>query len=195
MRRLTCFLFVVGLAAGALAEPGDFRPILREQAKRHPQMEPADCYKLIYQACLGSEHAVNDPAEAKRWLESELAGLGAGPAEPLIESISPDGRIVRVHLRAFVARQGDPAKLLQAFVQTANNFHGSRENLLAAWAQVVELAQAQELPFSAQAAREFGEKMAAAGHPAVHHSKNYNEAAKPAYRVIAREYLAGLVPE
>jgi hypothetical protein len=196
MPYLLLFLALVsGAAAESGAAPADFRPILRAEARRHPQLQPQDCYKLLYQARLGSEHAIGDAAEAARWLERELAGLGPGPDEPLVEPISPDGRIVRVHLRPFVARQGDRTRLLAGFVQTAKAFKGSRPALEAAWTQVVQLAEAKELPFPAEAAREFGAKLAAQGYPAVHHSPAYREAYRPAYRVLAREYLAGLVPE
>jgi hypothetical protein len=198
MLRLLLLLALTAGTAGAetsAAGPGDFGPILREQARRHPQLQPQDCYKLILQACLGSEHAAGDMTAAARWLERELAGLGPGPAEPLVEPISPDGRIVRVHLRAFVAAKGDPVRLLKAFGQTAANFPGTRAALPAAWQQVVQLAEANGLPFPAEAARDFGEKMAKAGYPAVRHSTVYTENYRPAYRVIAREYLAGLLPE
>lgn len=192
-------LLFLALAAGAAAEPStapaDFRPVLRAEARRHPALTPQDCYKLLYQACLGSEHAIGDAAEAARWLERELAGLGPGPDEPLVDPVSPDGRIVRVHLRPFVARQGDRTRLLAGFVETASTFKGSRPALEAAWAQVVELAAAIELPFAAEAAREFGAKMAAQGYPAVRHSPAYRDAYRPAYRVLAREYLPGLLPE
>jgi hypothetical protein len=112
-----------------------------------------------------------------------------------VDPVSPDGRIVRVHLRPFVARQGDRPRLLADFVQTASMFKGSRPALEAAWAQVVQLAAAKELPFAAEAAHEFGAKMAAQGYPAVRHSPAYRDSYRPAYRVLARAYLPGLVPE
>jgi len=129
---------------------------------------------------------------AAQWLEKELADLGPGPDEPVIDPIASDGRIVRVHLRAFVQHKGDTARLAQAFVQTANTYHGSREVLAAAWKQVTELAEAGGLPFTADAARKFGQAMAANGYPAAHHSEKFRQLYHPAYRVIAREFVAGL---
>ncbi len=175
-------------------ETVDYRLLLKAQRIRYPEMQVQDCYKLLFQSCLGSEHAGGDPATAARWLDKELAAMGPGNDEPVIDPISPDGRIVRVHLRPFVRRHGDAGRLVEAFVQTANSFHGSRESLAAAWEQVVRLAAAGELSFSAEAAREFGHEMAAAGYPAVHHSEQFNTLYRPAYRVIAREFLAGLLP-
>lgn len=187
------FLIVV-LALGAAVAPAaaDLRPVLLEHASRYPKLEPQDCYKLLFQAVLGAEHAVTDEAGAHRWMEQELAALGDSPAEPLIDPISPDGALVRVHLRPFVAHGGDPAKLVRAFAQTAGRKFGTRDDLAAAWAQVVALAREKKLPFSDEAARAFGEKMRAAGWPAVHHSKIFGAEYRPAYRVVAREVLGEL---
>lgn len=176
------------------ADGGDFRPVLLEHAQRYPTLEPQDCYKLVFQAVLGAEHAVSDEAGARRWMDRELAELGDGPTGPLVDPISPDGALVRVHLRPFVARGGDPAKLVRAFVQTGQKKSGTRDELAAAWAQVIALAEEKRLPFSAGAARAFGEKMRAAGWPAVHHSKAFGAEYRPAYRVVARVFWADALP-
>ncbi|HVT72982.1 MAG TPA: hypothetical protein VHD61_07580 [Lacunisphaera sp.] len=190
---VVALVFSLGLVAAGASEP-DFAPILKEQVRRYPGLQVQDCYKLVFQACLGSEHAALDEATARQWLEREVAGLGPGPAEPLIDPISPDGRIVRIHLRPFVEQHGDVRKLAAAFVQTARTFHGSKQELAAAWAGVVRLAAEGGLPFGAGEAERFGSAIAADGYPAVHHSKAFNERHRPAYRVVAREFLAGLVP-
>ncbi|MBI5424924.1 MAG: hypothetical protein HZA32_12670 [Opitutae bacterium] len=181
-------------ALTATVSAADFRPVLLEHAKRYPQLEPQDCYKLLFQAVLGAEHAVADEAGARKWMENELASLGDGPDEPLVDPIAPDGALARVHLRPFVARGGDAAKLVRAFVATAQRKFGTRDQLAEAWNQVVTLAEEKRLPFTAAAAREFGDKMRTAGWPAVHHSKAFGAAHRPAYRVIAWELLSGVVP-
>lgn len=187
-------IFVLALFAAADGMAADFRAVLLEHADRYPKLEPQDCYKLLFQAVLGAEHAVSDEAAARRWMDDELATLGDGPAEPLVDSISPDGTLVRVHLRPFVARGGDPAKLVRAFVQTAQKKFGTRDDLAAVWTQVVALAGVKKLPFTADAAHVFGEKMHTAGWPAVHHSKTFGAEYRPAYRVIARELVADALP-
>ena len=172
----------------AAAQEGFVELVVRHLA-RYPAMQLEDVYKLAHQACLGSEHAVPDRAHAERWLERELAQLGDGPPEPTIDPIAPDGRIVRVHLRPFLAGGGDVAKLLEAFVRTANEFRGSSEWLVSCWAGVEAMVAAGVLPFAGADARAFGRRMAAAGYPAVHHSAAYAAAYRPAYRVVARELL------
>ncbi|MBI2514507.1 MAG: hypothetical protein HYV96_21235 [Opitutae bacterium] len=186
--------FVCSLFCALGAPAADFRPVLLAHAKRYPRMEARDCYKLLFQAVLGAEHAATDEAAARRWMDDELAALGDGPAEPLVDAISPDGALVRVHLRSFVARGGDSAKLVHAFVATAEKKFGPRGDLVAAWRQAVALAEEKKLPFTAEAARAFGEKMRAADWPAVHHSKTFAVEYRPAYRVIARELLGEVLP-
>ena len=169
-----------------------FEPILRDHVVRYPLMQVEDAYKLVHQACMGSEHAVSDLDGVRRWMAREVAEMGDGPNDPLIDPISPDGRIARVHLRPYLAAGYDPACLLDAFVQTANGYRGSIEHLRRTWHDVVALARAGALPFDAQRLDELGQSMAAQGFPAIHHSPAYERAYRPAYRVVARAYL--LIP-
>ena len=84
-----------------------FRRILTTQIRRHPRMEIRDLYKLILQAARGSEHVVSDLTVARGRLVREWLELADGPGEPVVDPISPDGRIVRVHLRPYLAASGD----------------------------------------------------------------------------------------
>lgn len=168
---------------------GDIHGLLKEQLARYPRMELQDCYKLLFQACLGSEHAVTDSAAAARWMNEEIARLGNGPTEPMIDPITPDGSLVRVHLRAWIQQGRDPQALVNAFVATGRGYTGSRAALADAWAQVVALAAEGTLPFAADDARQFGQRMADAGYPVAHHSKTFNALYHPAYRVVAKAYL------
>ena len=96
---------------------------------RYPLMQVQDLYKLLHQAALGSEHAVLDETGAQKWLESELATMGDGPDEPLLDPISPDGSIARLHLRPCLVAGVDPQAILAAFLGTARAWHGSLETL------------------------------------------------------------------
>jgi len=87
-------------------------------------MQIQDVYKLLHQAAMGSEHAVSNPESARGWLIRELAEMGEGVPEPLIDPISPDDEIVRVHMRPYVAAGYDPDLLLDAFIRTANEYRG-----------------------------------------------------------------------
>lgn len=163
--------------------------ILRSHISRYPGMQLQDVYKLLHQAALGSEHAVLDAQAARNWLARETTEMGAGPAEALIDPISPGDDIVRVHLRSFIASGGDLEHLLAAFIQTANEWRGEIQQLEAYWAAAGRLASQSQIPFTPAELDAFIAPLKEQGYPAVHHSPEYVRNHRPAYRVVKRGYL------
>lgn len=161
-----------------------FESILQNHIKRYPSMQIQDVYKLIHQAALGSEHAISNPESARKWMERELAEMGAGPDEPVVDPISDDEQIVRVHLRPFVAQGGDPDTLLDAFIRTANEFRGDIQVLK----NYLDIAIATQ-HFPSAVMDEFIESMHARNYPAMHHSPEYERLYRPAYRVVWRKLI------
>ena len=174
-------------------DEASFRRLLRTQLARHPQLEVQDLYKLIFQASFGSEHAVADPVAAHHRLERELHGLADGPEEPIVDPISPDGRVVRINLRPYLAARGNVAGLLEAFVRTAREHRGTAATLHRYWRYAERMAAASLLPFAGEMLQGFFAAMQIQGFPAVHHSETYAKTYRPAYRVIVREFLASIV--
>lgn len=163
--------------------------LLGQHLKRYPRMELSDIYKLLHQAALGPGHAAKDRETALALLEGESVNLGEGPADPAADPISPDGQLVRIHLRAYVAAGHDLAKLADAFVQTAQSYEGSRDKLRKFCSCVGDLVQSGGIPFSKERVADYFTEVAAGGYPAVHHSKAYRDAYRPAYRVVSLEFL------
>ena len=139
--------------------------ILQDHRARYPDMQVQDVYKLLHQAALGSEHAVSDPDSARDWLTRELAEMGAGVMEPLIDPISPGGEIVRVHLRPFVAAGHESKVLLDVFIRSANKYRGEVRLLDLYWREALGI-----LPFSMGEMTEFYDSLRSRNYPAVHHS-------------------------
>jgi hypothetical protein len=152
-------------------------------------MKVQDYYKLLYQATMGSEHAILNEDGARRRLEQEAAGLSKDARVPEVEQLSPDGVIVRVNLRPYLLAGGDISQLFDAFVKTSKEFQGDERNLelYAKWVMV--LADANEIGLSQVEFAEFFEQRRRHGHSAIHHSVIYTEAYHPAYRVVARSFL------
>ena len=163
--------------------------LLGQHRQRYPRAALADIYKLLHQAALGPGHAVTDAASAHATLTSEAASLGAGPADPLVDPISPDGRLARIHLRAYVAAGHDLDKLAEAFVQTAATYTGSRDKLAKFCACLGDLADAGGIPFSRAQVDTYFDSIVAQGYPVVHHSEDYRTAYRPAYRVVDIQLL------
>lgn len=166
-----------------------FDNIVLSHYSRYPLLQIEDLYKLAHQAALGSEHAIRDVAAARKWLMHELDEMTTGPLEPLIDEISADGHIVRVHLHPFISSGGDPETILQAFIRTANEYHGSVELLGEYWGTIELLAEKGDLPFQTAELEAFIEHIESLGFPAVHHSKQYQSAYQPSYRVALRRLL------
>jgi hypothetical protein len=165
------------------------RAILNEHARRYPQWEVDDLYKLILQAAMCSEHDMGDETSLRDRLLQELAQLGPGPGEPLVDPISPDGRIVRVHLRPFTILQSPLEPLLQAYIRTSREVSPSPERLEEYAAVAILLAGEGMLPFSRGLVANFMADMRARNFPAVHHSVRYRQLYQPAYRVVLRDLL------
>lgn len=167
----------------------EFRQILTSHLLRYPQMQMADLYKLLHQAALGSEHAVRDEQAVRDWLEHELAEMGDGPDDPLMDPLPPDGQILRVHLRPYLRAGKNPETLLRAFIQTANEWRGSPEKLKEVGAAAARLAQAGTGSIRQEEIEAFFAKMEEQDFPAVHHSEIYERLYRPAYRVVAKRFL------
>jgi hypothetical protein len=161
-----------------------FENILRDHFLRYPFMKMQDVYKMVLQGALGSEHAVSSLEGVRKRLESEIAEMGAGPAEPTIDPISGDEQIVRVHLRPFLEQGGDPETLLTAFLRTASEFRGDIQVLKDNWQTAKEMGYFPSLEMDA-----FIESMRAQDYPAVHHSPEYERLYRPAYRVIWQNFI------
>ena len=129
---------------------------------------------------MGSEHAVLNPKSAQTWLTRELKEMGKGPLEPMIDPISADGDLARIHLRAFVASRYNPDLLLEAYIRTANEYHGEIRTLEQYWQAAVARAV-----FPTVNMEEFIRAMKKQSYPAMHHSVVYKKLYRPAYRIVA----------
>ncbi|RMH68785.1 MAG: hypothetical protein D6675_14845 [Gemmatimonadetes bacterium] len=160
------------------------KSILIDHLRRYPAMHVQDLYKLCHQAALGNEHLLADPDHLLDYLDQELSRLAPDETQPLLEPISPTG-LVRVHLRPFKAKKGDPQRLLTAMQRTAQTFHPSVSHLQEYWQLALDLDHVDP-PLM----RHFFEARRAEDFPAVHHSEVYRAAYSPAYRVVLkREFV------
>ncbi len=163
--------------------------ILALHCKRYPLMEVQDIYKLVHQASMGSEHAVQNVDVTRALLDREVNELADGPEEPTQDIISADGRLVRINLRPYLASNASLEKLFDAFVRTANEFEGSTLRLKRYCSYAEPLTGESLLAFSRTAMRSFFDQMETQGFPVVHHSTAYDTAYQPAYRVVLHEFL------
>jgi hypothetical protein len=172
-------------------DAGSWAALLRAHLARYPVMQPADAYKLLHQATLGSEHAIPSRALAEQWLAREIATLPPGPPELLVDTLGTGGRFARVHLRPFLAAGGVPDSLLSAFVLTASTAARDTTQLACALDAVRAMVARGETGWSADSVEQLFRDAALAGYPAMHHSKAFEAAYHPAYRVVSVTLVDG----
>ena len=168
--------------------------LVRAHLARYPAMQPADAYKLLHQATLGSEHAVSSREMASQWLTREIAELPPGPVEPMVDTLGMEGRFARIHLRPFLAAGGSPDSLLTAFVRTAQVAARDTAQLACALDAVRRLVAAHEVTWAADSVDRLFRNAAAAGYPAMHHSDAFRAAYRPAYRVVSVTLVPAALP-
>lgn len=161
-----------------------FIDFIRRQIVARPLLGIEDAYKLIYQGVFGGEHLLANPAHARQLLYQEFEAIIPADIDPLIETISPTGAIIRLNLRPYKFRQGQPAWLFQAMQQSAQSATGSKAEFLKLWTIFKEAVYRQELPFDHQLLLLFDKKLQSENYPARHHSAAYRQAYQPAYRVL-----------
>ena len=165
------------------------------KADRHVRIE--DAYKWLYQATRGGEHAAPSEAAARQWLDKEWDSLGPTPdREPLWEPLCPDGRIGRLNLRPFRDRGGSKQNLLQAFLASSREYRQDASSFTEAWSELGRRLKKKSVGNLARNGwRNLDERMKSEGYPAIHHSKSFGMAKRPAYRIITVRELRSLIPE
>lgn len=182
----------VATPPAAACDAAPWRALVREHARRYPVSSPEDLYKLVHQATQGSEHAVSSAVAAERWMSDEIATMGPGPDEPVVDPLGRASPFVRIHLRPFVDRNGDPLALTRAFVETANGAVSERVPIECALEAVAGASRSGGVRFDADEWSRFVEDRRARAFDASHHSPDYERAYRPAYRVVARSELPDL---
>lgn len=169
--------------------------LIQTHLARYPKSEMMDVYKLLHQATFGPGHAIASKKAAREWLEQEVALLVPPSQEPLIENIHPDGQIVRLYLRPYLAQGGKVNVLLDAFVRSAEQVRPDASLMAQRW-QVFEAAcqagAAWTQPFDSHEMSLFSRARQRENWPAVHHSPTYETAYHPKYRVLTRSEAESL---
>lgn len=167
--------------------------IAAEHLARYPRMEHADVYKLLYQGTMGCSHAVTCKRSAEAFLRREAEDLGEGPPEPVVDTISCDGRMARVNIRPYLDAGGDIEMLLQAFILTAELHAGSIELLDSCTEWAAKKAGGGFFPPHLEHLEDYLNGKRRSGYPAVHHSPIYRKLYKPCYRVISADHVEELL--
>ena len=166
----------------------DIRDFLRAHCARYPELALQDVFKALYQSAFGCEHLIADPSAAADYIRAEAARSGDRISE-LVELLSGD--YCRVHLG--ILQDGLNAETFaRLFALSARHEECGREKLEAMLTALQTMADAGELPFSAQETAEAVERWRKDGFPPLHHSEIFRQNYAPAYRVLRRDFARAL---
>ena len=161
------------------------RSAIERQLATYPESTLQDIYKSFYQEHFGPGHIISDTASVRRYLMRELSEMSETQS-PYFEPTGSQGDYVRVYLSAVADSLITAEQLLDAFVRSANLWQEPTVNWMEKWEAIVSIIQANKmevqgfeagLPLLTEAAR---------NNQAVHHSRHYNEAYHPHYRIVER---------
>ena len=161
------------------------RSAIERQLATYPESTLQDIYKSFYQEHFGPGHIISDTASARRYLMRELSEMGKNQS-PYFEPTGSQGDYVRVYLSAVADSRITAEQLLDAFVRSANSRQKPVVSWMEKWQAIISIIQANkielkgfetDLPLLTEAAR---------NNQAVHHSRSYNEAYNPHYRIVER---------
>ena len=178
---LACSFSLFGQSIDILA----VRSAIERQLVTYPESTLQDIYKSFYQEHFGPGHIISDTASARRYLMRELSEMSETQSH-YFEPTGSQGDYVRVYLSAVADSLITVEQLLDAFVRSANSWQEPTISWLEKWEAIVSIIQANkielegfetDLPLLTKAAR---------NNQAVHHSRRYNEAYHPHYRIVER---------
>ena len=187
MRKLLLVLALV-CSFSLFGQPIDMvamRSAIERQLATYPESTLQDIYKSFYQEHFGPGHIISDTASARRYLMRELSEMGETQS-PYFEPTGSQGDYVRVYLTVVADSLITAEQLLDAFVRSANSRQDPIVIWLEKWEAIISIILANkieledfetDLPLLTEAAR---------NNQAVHHSRRYNEAYHPHYRIVER---------
>jgi len=160
------------------------------QWRSTPEMRIEDAYKWLFHATLGGEHAVTSEDGPRRWLDREWP-MVSDPIkdEQEVVPLTSDGRLVRINLRPYKARNGDKEMLLWAFVLSAQKFKSDKNNFVREWnAFGARLEQRAWNRLTHSEWSRLDSTLRPKNFPAIDHSPEYEQRYRPTYRVVQREF-------
>jgi len=171
--------------SASVEEVGSIMVAFGAHLEGHPHARAEDLYKFLHQAVYGPGHAIPNRRAAAEYLERELETPGPPlEGEGSCEMLGGEPALVRVNLRPYVAAGGKTELLLDAFVASANEDRGSTQRMQIVLRLAVSWLKCASRPDLSQELDALVAEVADKGYPAIHHSDDYREIYRPAYRVV-----------
>ncbi len=151
--------------------------------EKYPDLQIQDVFKFIYQSSFGCEHMVSSLEKATDYIKNEYE---KGVPESKIEEL--DGDYCRVPL-SLIGKGLKKETLGKIFFLSAKKEENGQEKLIEKLNIVRNLILENKLPFNIADFDKAVEKWKENGYPAIHHSEQFRNKYKPAYRLVAKKYI------
>ena len=151
----------------------------------YPKSTLQDIYKSFYQDRFGPGHMITNTTSSRNYLMRELSEMKEA-STIYYELTGSEGRYVRVYLSAVADSLITADQLLDAFVRSANMDKSENNDWEAEWNCIVGVITKHGIILN-----DFDKDVtmlseASRNRQAVHHSRAYNEAYHPHYRIVER---------
>jgi hypothetical protein len=178
---LSCSLGLFGQQFDTLS----IRAAIECQMAAYPKSTLQDIYKSFYQDRFGPGHMITDTASVRHYLLYELSENEVA-SKVYYEPTGSEGRYVRVYLSAVADSLITAEQLLDAFVRSANTDKGPNVDWEAEWNCIVGVITKHGIILNGFDKDVATLNEASRNRQAVHHSRTYNEAYHPHYRIVER---------
>jgi hypothetical protein len=160
--------------------------VIMHKAAR-PAMRARDAYKLLFQGVFGVGHIMGPGAWD--YLQKEAAGVDVNdqPGDPLMENVSLDGSVIRVNLRPYI-RESYPLNHLMEAMRNSE-ITGDPAHFVEIWDAYAELVWSGQLNFEHDEVDDINRGLDKNAPQPLHHTPQYREAYRPAYRVVRRREI------
>ena len=166
----------------------------------YPESRLQDLYKNFFQDKFGPGHIIADTASAGKYIRMELNSVTVMSQKEYAEITGWEGKFVRVDMVVLKNGMVDYNTFADAFFESAAvTTLPSLDEWRLEWRNIEKIVKElfPNLPGFDEDSREL-EEILTGGHYAVHHSKEYESAYKPHYRLISRKIfgrkLAPFIP-
>jgi len=167
---------------------------LLKQIELYPESRLQDIYKNFHQGVFGTEHAITNKEAVYNYLEKELERMDTSYL-PLIEYVGWDSSFVRVNLEYLKKNNIAPKILADAFIESANFEDTNKSKYwLKEWRQIITIIEKRNIKIEnyEEDKKRIDSFLNINPRAALHHSKEFREAYKPHYRVVAVPLLQKL---
>jgi len=154
------------------------------EAQIHPQAQPQDYIKLIFQSEFGPGHLIADRSFSHSRLAEEWQKVKNLPAEPMQEI---GGGYVRLNIKGIDENRLEKINLV--FVTSANEKTGIEAGFMAKLNLFIDMAAQGCFAFDVRQAQLAVNEYLAGGVRPTSHTQRYHARYTPAYRVVKKEYI------